>query len=284
MGFSYFLKTSEDVESFKVRFNVPCDINISYCHEGEIQDQKLPHIVFFPFMSILEGRVRFPIDPLLLRTLSFYGLNPDQCLPNFYKDVNYVGRLNRLYDLNLTHYDNNFLYAIQGSLKNGYYLQTRNTMIKFISCLPDSNRNSAGEFVRMSRNWLNGELTYPTFPRQIVSSFSNSLKYPYCAPFFVYIYIYIFFFFECLINSPFIPNRSFQEISTEYKRSMSSRAQFRPSLSNINAILSQPKPVLQNLEHDWHADIKFTSILTQTNLSLRCLSKIVSCIPFYFLA
>ena len=134
MGFSYFLKTSEDVESFKVRFNVPCDINISYCHEGEIQDQKLPHIVFFPFMSILEGGVRFPIDPLLLKTLSFYGLNPDQCLPNFYRDVNYVGRLNRLYGLNLTHYDNNFLYAIQGSLKNGYYLQTRNTMIKFISC------------------------------------------------------------------------------------------------------------------------------------------------------
>ena len=134
MGFSYFLKTSEDVESFKVRFNVPCDINISYCHEGEIQDQKLPHIVFFPFMSILEGGVRFPIDPLLLKTLSFYGLNPDQCLPNFYRDVNYVGRLNRLYGLNLTHYDNNFLYAIQGSLKNEYYLQTRNTMIKFISC------------------------------------------------------------------------------------------------------------------------------------------------------
>ena len=167
MGFSYLLKTNEDVESFKGRFNVPRDINISYCHEREIEDQSLTHIVFFPLMSILGGGVRFPINPLLLRTFSLYGLSPDQCLPNFYRDVNCVGRLNQLYGLSLTHYDNNFLYAIQGSLKNGYYLQTRNTMVKLISCLPDSNRNSMGEFVKMSENWLNGELTCPISPRQI---------------------------------------------------------------------------------------------------------------------
>ena len=29
--------------------------------------------------------------------------------------------------------------------------------------------------------------------------------------------------------------------------------------------LSRPKPVLQSLEHDWHVNIKFTSILTRTN-------------------
>ena len=110
-------------------------------------------------MSILEGGVRFPVDPLLLRTLSFYELSPDQCLPNFYRIVNCVGRLNRLYGLSLTHHDINFLYAIQGSLKHGYYLQTQNKMFRLISCLLDSNRNSAGEYVRVSENWLNGELT-----------------------------------------------------------------------------------------------------------------------------
>ena len=104
-------------------------------------------------MSILEGGVRFPIDPLLLRTLSFYGLSPDQCLPNFYRVVNYVGHLNQLYGLSLTHHGIKYLYAIRGSLKNGYYLQTRNTMATLISYLPDSNRNSTGEFVK-----VNGEL------------------------------------------------------------------------------------------------------------------------------
>ena len=77
MGFSYLLKTNVDVESFKARFDIPRDVNISYCHEGEIEDQRLPHVLFFPLMSILKGGVRFLVDLLLLRTLSFYGLSSD---------------------------------------------------------------------------------------------------------------------------------------------------------------------------------------------------------------
>ena len=72
MIFSYLLKTRADIESFRVRYNIPRDVEISYCHEGDIEDQRLPHVVFFPLMSILEGGVRFLVDPLLLRTLSFY--------------------------------------------------------------------------------------------------------------------------------------------------------------------------------------------------------------------
>ena len=77
MGFSYLLKTNTDIESFKARFDIRRDVNISYYHEGDIEAQRLPHVVFFPLMSILEGRVRFLVDPLLLRTLSFYRLSPD---------------------------------------------------------------------------------------------------------------------------------------------------------------------------------------------------------------
>ena len=99
MSFAYLLKTREDIESFIVKYNIPHDVEISYCPEGEIVDQRLPHVVFFPLMSILKGGIRLPIDPLLLKTLSFYGLIPDQCLPNFYRVVNYVGHLNNLYGL-----------------------------------------------------------------------------------------------------------------------------------------------------------------------------------------
>ena len=40
-------------------------------------------MIFIPLMTILKGRVWFPLDSLLLGTLKFYGLNPNQCLPNF---------------------------------------------------------------------------------------------------------------------------------------------------------------------------------------------------------
>ena len=114
MYFAYLWKTRANVESFKVSYNIPRDVEISYCHEGYIEDHSLPYVIFFPLKSILKGGVRFPVDPLLLRTLSFYDLSRNQCLPNFYKVVSCVGCLNRLYGLSLTHYDINFLYAIQG--------------------------------------------------------------------------------------------------------------------------------------------------------------------------
>lgn len=122
MSFAYLLKTRESIESFRVKYNIPCNVEISYCHEGDIEDHRLPHVVFFPLMSILEGGVRFQVDPLLLKTLSFYSLSPNQCLPNFYRVVSCVGCLNHLYGLSLTHHEINFLCAIWGSLKLGYYL------------------------------------------------------------------------------------------------------------------------------------------------------------------
>ena len=51
MGFKYHLRANVDVESFKARLNIPRDVNISYCHEGVIEDQRLPYIVFFPLVK-----------------------------------------------------------------------------------------------------------------------------------------------------------------------------------------------------------------------------------------
>jgi len=45
-------------------------------------------------MAILEGGVRFPVDPLILRMLRFYGLSLDQLPLNFYQVVSCVSHLN----------------------------------------------------------------------------------------------------------------------------------------------------------------------------------------------
>ena len=55
MIFLYLLKTNANVESFKAKFDIPRDVNISYYHEGDIEDQRLPHIVFFSFNVYIQG-------------------------------------------------------------------------------------------------------------------------------------------------------------------------------------------------------------------------------------
>ena len=118
-------------------------------------------------MAILEGGIRFPVDPLVIGTLRFYGLYPDQLPHNFFRVVSCVNRLNQLFDLQLDHHDINFMYSLCSNIESDYYLKTRDNRVRLISCLPESNRNSAGEFVRVSGNWLAGELPCAFKPRNV---------------------------------------------------------------------------------------------------------------------
>lgn len=133
-------------------------------------------------------------------------------------------------------------------------------MVRLISCLPDSNRNLAGEYVRVSGNWLNGELTCPTSPRQIGQYFSFP-RFPNihksCIPPLCFISMLIVIYFTSilcryislflLLLSPHITNLyplsncSFQEISTGYKRNASPGAQLCPLLRDICALHKLPR-------------------------------------------
>ena len=84
MRFAHLLDTEATLANFRAGFAIPNDIEISYCHEDNIALEQRPHVMFFPLMVILKGEVRFPVDPLILRTLRFYGLCPHQLPPNFY--------------------------------------------------------------------------------------------------------------------------------------------------------------------------------------------------------
>ena len=154
MGYSHLLSLEASLATFRAAYNVPEDVDITYCHEGDIDIQRCRGVntVFFPLMAILEGGVRFPIDPPILGTLRFYGLCPDQLSPNFYRVVSCVSRLNQLFGLQLNYHDINFMYSLCGNINSDYYLKSRDMRVRLISCLPDSNRNLSGEFVWVSGN------------------------------------------------------------------------------------------------------------------------------------
>ena len=96
MGYSHLLSSEASLATFRTAYGVPGDVDITYCHQGgiKIQRRRGTNTVFFPLMSILEGGIRFPVDPLVIGTLRFYGLCPDQLPPNFFQVVSCVSRLN----------------------------------------------------------------------------------------------------------------------------------------------------------------------------------------------
>ena len=87
------------------------------------------------------------------------------------------------------------MYSLCGNIKSDYYLKTRDMRVRLISCLPDSNRNSAGEFVWVSGNWLANELPY--------SLSSHDVGW-YLVLSFVLDLILLFGFLMYILTSPFI--------------------------------------------------------------------------------
>ena len=167
MGYSYLLESSDALASFRSTFSIPDDVDVAYCHESDIALHRGFGTTFFPLMAILEGGVRFPVDPLLTDTLRYYGLCPDQLPPNFYRVVSYVSRLNHTFNLQLNYHDINHMYRLCGNKATNYYLKARDNRVWLISCLPDSNRNSAGEFVRVRGNWFAEDVPCPLSRRKV---------------------------------------------------------------------------------------------------------------------
>ena len=167
MGFSHLLQAESALANFRARFAIPPNVDVAYCQEENIAREWHPRVVFFPLMSILEGGVRFLVDPLILRTLRFYGLCLDQLPPNFYRLVSCVNWLNHLYGLHLDQYDINYIYSLCGKESSRYYLKVRDAQVPLILCLLDFNRNLAREFIRVSSNWHANELTCLTLPRDV---------------------------------------------------------------------------------------------------------------------
>ena len=61
MGYSHLLNTEATLTNFRAVYNIPRDIDVAYCHEGDIALQRRPYVVFFffPLMAILEGGLDF---------------------------------------------------------------------------------------------------------------------------------------------------------------------------------------------------------------------------------
>ena len=59
------------------------------------------------------------------------------------------------------------MYSLCSNIKSDYYLKMRDMQVQIISCLLDSNRNLAGEFVWVNGNWLADDLPYPLSPHDV---------------------------------------------------------------------------------------------------------------------
>ena len=83
-------------------------------------------------------------------------LCPTQCSLNLFRILGSVDTFNKKMGVNLTHHDVNWVYNCQNLKSMRYYLKTRVSKVKLISCLPESKKGMDQDFLIISGEWHNG--------------------------------------------------------------------------------------------------------------------------------
>lgn len=148
------LNTPEGLTEFRNKYGIPPNVFIRSPFPGESLDEGSPEAMPFPTIAIVEGGVRFPLDPLLVLFLSFANLFPLQCAPNLFRIVMGVATLNRLLGMDLRVFDILSCYYLMplNQQKSDYYLKSRDLNRLLVHYLLDSNKPSKGDFIVVSGN------------------------------------------------------------------------------------------------------------------------------------
>uniref|UniRef100_A0A2N9G9I8 Aminotransferase-like plant mobile domain-containing protein n=1 Tax=Fagus sylvatica TaxID=28930 RepID=A0A2N9G9I8_FAGSY len=88
-----YVNTPEAMERFRRHYGVPDDVHLAYRFWEDALTGE-PGDLILPLVAVIEGGVRFPIDPLLADFLDFFRISPTQVSPNIFRIVMGVVELN----------------------------------------------------------------------------------------------------------------------------------------------------------------------------------------------
>ena len=82
-------------------------------------------------------------------------------MPNLIRVLGSVDTLNEQMGLRLTWHDVVYMYGCQSLANSRYYLKSRSSIIRLVSCLPKSNKGMKNDYLFTFREWHDG-FHYPT--------------------------------------------------------------------------------------------------------------------------
>ena len=144
------MKTSALIELFKEKYHIPQEVSLRYCSiEGLAFDRKVGEVII-PMIAFIEGGMTIPMGRITRNYLRAHRLYPQQCASNFFRVLGSIDALDQHLGLGLTWYDVAHLY--EGHIKAwaGFYLKSRSSVVKLISCLPKSNKGMKDDFLIVS--------------------------------------------------------------------------------------------------------------------------------------
>ena len=159
--FQRIVKNPALIELFKEKYHIPQEVLIRYCSiEGLAFDREMEEVII-PIVAFIEGGMTIPMGRITRDYLRAHKLCPQQYAANFFRVLGAIDALDQHLGLRLTRYDVAHLYKGHQEAWAGFYLKSRSSAVKLISCLSKSNKGMKDDFLIVSGPWSEG-LPCPT--------------------------------------------------------------------------------------------------------------------------
>ena len=153
------------IEEFKEKYHIPQEVGLRYYFPEQIVTHKGEREVIIPIIAFIEGGMTLPMGRITRDYLINHRLCPHQCTPNMFRILGYVDAFNKHVRLRLTWYDVVHMYECHSQADEGFYLKSRLSIVRLISCLPKSNKWMKDDYLITSGAWHDG-LHCPTQERE----------------------------------------------------------------------------------------------------------------------
>uniref|UniRef100_A0A2N9I524 Uncharacterized protein n=1 Tax=Fagus sylvatica TaxID=28930 RepID=A0A2N9I524_FAGSY len=158
---SRFVNTPEAMAVFRHVYEIPNDVRLRYVHWSDALNPPTGDLLI-PVVAIVEGGIRFPMDPLLADFLNYFRLSPSQVNPNVFRIVMGTVELNRRLGLGLSIHDIVRTYILHHNTKTeAYSLHPRDVNFTLVNGLPDTNRGFDEDFLIVSGEWIFARTSVP---------------------------------------------------------------------------------------------------------------------------
>ena len=131
-------------------------MGLRYCSIEQIVPDRETREVIIPMIAFIEGRMTLLMGRITRDYLIAHKLCPYQCTPNMFRILGCVDALNEHLRLGLTWHDVVHMYEFHSQADGGFYLKSRSAMVRFISCLPKSNKRMKDDYLIALGPWQIG--------------------------------------------------------------------------------------------------------------------------------
>ena len=154
--FAHLVDSLAEMEGFRAKYHIPQGVSLRYCAPDQLLTHRNEGEVVIPMIAFIKEGMTLPMGRVTRDYLIAHRLCPYQCASNLFRILGSIDALNDQMGAK-PHLARRCLDVECHQLVDlGFYLKSRSSIIRLVSCLPKSNKGMKDDFLMVLGEWHNG--------------------------------------------------------------------------------------------------------------------------------